>query len=219
MPIYRIALATILSLATALWSNTAVAANPTAEPAILVATPALQDQLFGASVVVVTPLASGEHIGFFLNRPTRMKLSEMFPDHTPSKKVTEPIFLGFTENIEALFALVQRQGSAEATQIQLAANLFIEVERARVNGVIENEHQQARFFAGIVVWQPGELVSEIRNNFWYVQDVETEIVLRKSTEGMWEDLVKRIERSRHAIAAMNATSPIQRAPSSDRLRE
>jgi len=219
MHIYRITIGAMLSLATVLWSSVAVAANPTAEPAILVATPALQDQLFGASVLVVTPLASGEHIGFFLNRPTRMKLSEMFPDHVPSKKVTEPVYLGGTENVEALFALVQRQGRADATQIQLANNLYIEVERVRVDRVIEKEHQQARFFAGIVIWQRGELVSEIRNNFWYVQDVDAQIVLRKSTAGMWEELVKRIEQSKYAITAMNATHPILPAPSAGRFPE
>jgi len=38
---------------------------------------------------------------------------------------------------------------------------------------------------------PGELRSEIDKGFWYVHDVDTSLMLRKSTNGMWEELVKR----------------------------
>lgn len=215
----RIALATMLALANILWSACASAQEPIDEPMILVATPELRDRLFSARVLIVTPLGNGQHIGFIINHPTPVKLSEMFPDHAPSKKVTEPIFLGGPENREALFALVQRQGRADTGRIALASNLYLEIERDKVDGVIENEYGKARFFAGVVVWQPGELAAEIKHNFWYVQDADADLVLRKSTRGMWEELIKRIERNKNSITAGNPQHLAWQVAPASRWRE
>ena len=203
MMIRRATLAVCLALATWMVGGVAIARDQIDEPLILVATPQLRDRLYGASVLIVAPIGNGQHIGFILNRPTRAKLSEMFPDHAPSKKVTEPVFLGGPESRGALFALVQRQGSASSGKIKLASNLYLEIERDKVDGVIENEYSNARFFVGVVVWRPGELAAEIRNDYWYVQETDVDLVLRKSTDDMWEELIKRIRRNRNTITAGN----------------
>jgi len=199
----RIVVAAYVAMAAFLFCGSVVAKDQIDEPVILVATPELRDQLFGASVLIVTPIGNGQHIGFILNHPTPVKLSEMFPDHAPSRKVNEPIFLGGPQNVEALFALVQRRGRAGSGQVKLASDLFLEIEREKVDRVIEKEYSRARFFAGVVVWQPGELKAEIRNDFWYVQDADANLVLRKSTTGMWEELVKNIQRNKSFITTGN----------------
>jgi len=207
----RIAVAACAALAMLLSSVAAVARDAIDQPAILVATPALRDQLYGASVLIVTPVGGGQHIGFILNRPTPVKLSDMFPDHAPSKKVGEPIFLGGPESRSALFAVVQRQGRGAGAKLKLASDLYLEIERDRVDGVIEKEHQQARFFAGVVVWQRGELEAELEREYWYVQEADAALVLRKSTTGMWEELVKRARQNKNLITT--AIEPVRVAGS------
>jgi putative transcriptional regulator len=214
----RIALAATLALAAVLWNGGVMAMDRIDQTVILVATPALRDQLYGASVLIATPIGSGQHIGFILNRPTPVKLGEMFPHHAPSRKVIEPIFLGGPENQEALFALVQRQGRASAGKIKLASDLYLEMERDKVDGVIEKEYRQARFFAGVVVWQRGELHAEIRNDYWYVQEADAELVLRKSTTGMWEELVKRIRQNKNLITTQIASPLVARAATGTTIR-
>ena len=167
------------------------AAEPSSEPVILVARPALRDRLYGATILVAKPVGNGQHLGFIVNRPTRMTLGRMFPDHEPSKKVTDPIYLGGPVNTGTLFALVQRQGSPASGAVELLPDLHIVVERDQVDGIIEAGAEHARFFAGLVLWKPGELRSEIERGFWYVHDADASVVLRKSTDGMWEELVKR----------------------------
>jgi hypothetical protein len=39
----------------------------------------------------------------------------------------------------------------------------------------------------------------VKKGLWYVNDARAEIVLRKSTEGMWEELLGRSERKANAI--------------------
>ena len=210
----RIAIAAFLGAIAGLFSNNVIAADQIDEPVILVATPELRDRLYSATVLIAAPLGNGQHIGFIINHPTSVKLSEMFPEHLPSRKVTDPVFLGGPQNVEALFALVQRQGKAGTGRIKLAADLYLEVERDKVDRVIEKEHGRARFFAGVVVWAPGELEAEIRNDFWYVQDADAKLVLRKSTNGMWEELVKRSLRNKNAITASNEAFLIHRTAAS-----
>lgn len=169
----------------------AAAAEPATDPVILVATPALRDRLYGSTILIVKPVGSGQHMGFIVNRPTRMTLGKMFPEHEPSQKVTDPIYLGGPVNTGTLFALVQRRGSPASGAVELMPNLHIVVEREQVDGIIEGGAQQARFYAGLVLWKPGELRAELDRGFWYVLDADPSLVLRKSTAGMWEELVKR----------------------------
>jgi putative transcriptional regulator len=198
-----LALASLLLTA----NGSANAADPLDEPVILVAQPDLRDQMFGSSILIVTPIGNKQHIGFIINRPTPLKLSEMFPDHAPSRKVTQPVYLGGPENVEALFALVHRQGRSDAGAMRLGADLYLEIERDKVDSVIENEPNEARFFAGVVVWRPGELESELDDGFWYVLDADADVVLRKSTSGLWEELIKRIERNKRFIKTENIAVP------------
>jgi putative AlgH/UPF0301 family transcriptional regulator len=51
----------------------------------------------------------------------------------------------------------------------------------------------------MVLWRPGELRAELERGFWYVHDVDANLVLRKSMTGMWEELVKRSEQQKNMI--------------------
>ena len=184
-------LAYLLLAAFALAAVPARAAVPADEPVILVAKPALRDRVYGATILITKPIGNDQHIGFIVNKPTPMTLGRLFPNHEPSQKVAEPVYLGGPVNPELLFVLQQRRDSPGSRSMQVMPDLYLVLERDLVDRIIESGAPQARFFAGIVLWRPGELQSEIDRGFWYVLDAETNLVLRKSTEGMWEELVKR----------------------------
>src|SRR5512134_2161809 len=70
------------------WMQPAGAADIDVDrPLLLVATPELYDPLYGAAVLVVTPIGGDEHVGFIVNRPTGTRLENLFPEHAPSRKV------------------------------------------------------------------------------------------------------------------------------------
>ena len=177
------------------------AVEPADEPVILVAKPALRDRLYRGTILIARPLRNGQHIGFIVNRPTPVKLGTLFPDHGPSQKVVEPIYLGGPVSIEVLFALVQRKESPGKRAMQLTPDLYLVVDRDLVDHVIESEADHARFYAGVVLWARGELDAEIARGFWYVDDADVSLVLRKSTDGMWEELVKRLEQRSRGLRA------------------
>jgi len=168
------------------------------ETTILVAKRQLRDQLYGNTILIVKPLGEDRHVGFIINKPTQMTLGKLFPGHGPSQKVVDPVYLGGPFNSQVIFALVQRPDSPGGRSVRIAQDLYLAVDSQIVDRIIETEPQHARFFAGMVLWKPGELADEMKKGLWYTLDARSELVLKKA-DGLWEELVGRSERKANTI--------------------
>jgi putative transcriptional regulator len=163
------------------------------ETVLLVATRQFEDPIWGSTIILAKPVEGGGHVGFIVNKPTKMSLAELFPEHEPSKKVADPLFLGGTVDINLVFALVERQGGKKDGSIPIAPDLFLAYETKAIDRIIESESDHARFFLGLVVWRPGQLDDELVRGLWYTQEPEANLVLRRKTDDLWEELVRRLE--------------------------
>jgi putative transcriptional regulator len=105
--------------------------------------------------------------------------------------VISPVFLGGPVYTNTLFAVVHRDRSPGGRSMPLLDDMFLAMDTATVDSIIEQDGDRARFIAGLVAWQPGELEDEVKRGFWYVIDADADLVFRKSTDGMWEELVRR----------------------------
>lgn len=166
---------------------------------LLVAKRNLKDRLYGSSLIVARPIGEDRHIGFIVNKPTTMTLGKLFPKHLPSQKVVDPVYLGGPTGPEVIFAMVKGPSSPGGRTLQLTPGLFLAFDSTIVDRIIETQPDQARFLAGMVMWQPGELSEEVRRGLWYTLDPQPELLLRRSTDGLWEELVGRAERRENAI--------------------
>ena len=171
----------------------------TNQTVLLVAKRSLKDRIYGSSIVLARPLGEGRHVGFILNKPTTMTLGKLFPKHGPSQKIVDPVYLGGPMGPEVIFAVVKGSQSPGGRSLQLAPGLFLAFDSAIVDRIIETQPQQARFLAGMVMWQPNELGEELKRGLWYVLEPQADVVLRKSTDGLWEELVGRSERKANTI--------------------
>ncbi len=177
-------------------------ASATAAPGdtvLLVAKRQFEDPIYGSTIVLAKPVGGGGHVGFIVNRPTKMSLAELFPEHEASKKVADPLFLGGTVDMNLVFALVETHGSRKDGTIPIAPDLFLAYETKAVDRIIESESDHARFFLGLVVWRPGQLDDELDRGLWYVDEPEAKLVLRRKTDGLWEELLLRLEARANTI--------------------
>src|SRR5258705_3740558 len=163
------------------------------ETVLLVAKRALEDPMWGATNGLVKHVGGGGLIGFIVNKPTKMSLAEVFPEHEPSKKVVDPLFLGGTVDMNLVFALVERHGGKKDGSIRIAPDLFLAYETKTVDRIIESESEHARFFLGLVVWRPGQLEDELDRGLWYVDEPEAKLVRRRKTHDPWGELGRRLE--------------------------
>jgi putative transcriptional regulator len=188
-----------LLLALVLFAAAPLRAQDLSQPMILVATPELVDSIYSRTVLVVSPLGGGEHIGFIVNRPTELTLGKIFPEDAASQKVREPVYLGGPVRPELIFALVERATSPGGKSLPVMPGLYAAIEQKTVDKIIRDQPSDARFFAGFVAWQPGELSDELKNGAWYVLAPDAHLVLDNPAPGLWQELVRRSQMSANAI--------------------
>jgi putative transcriptional regulator len=164
-------------------------AGDLAESVLLVAKRQLHDRYYGATILVARSIGQDQHIGFIVNRPTKVTLGELFPQHAPSRKVPDPVFVGGPIKPESIFALVSTRKHPGGRSVRLMPGLFAVFDAPVVDHVIENDAHKARFLAGLVAWRAGELREEIRRGAWYVMEADPGLVMRKP-EGLWDELVR-----------------------------
>jgi putative transcriptional regulator len=177
---------------------------------ILVAHPAFRDLEYRQTVLVAAPAPNGGHVGVILNRPTRRSLGSLFPEHEPSKKVIDPVYYGGPFSRGALVALVRTDAAPGAGSVMLMKNLYLAFRANTIDQVIESTPNEARYFVGYVGWRPGELKSEIDRGIWTVQGAELDMVFRKDTENLWEELQQASKRIRAEAAAARRLAAVAR---------
>jgi len=198
MPGLKLVFLRTLAASSAVFFLTAAGAAP-GDTMLLVAKRQLEDPIWGSTIVLAKPIEGGGHVGFIVNKPTKMSLAELFPEHEPSKKVADPLFLGGTVNMNLVFALVEEHGSRKDGSVRIAPDIFLAYDTKAVDRIIESESDHARFFLGLVVWRPGQLDDELDRGLWYVDEPEAKLVLRRKTDGLWEELLLRLEARANTI--------------------
>ena len=155
-----------------------------------------RDLDYRQTVLLAAPAPNGGHVGVILNRPTRRSLGSLFPEHEPSKKVIDPVYYGGPFSRGALVALVKTDAAPGAGSVQVMRNLYLAFRANTIDRVIESQPNDARYYVGYVGWRPGELRSEIDKGLWSVIGAELEVVFRKDTEGLWEEMLQQSRRIR-----------------------
>jgi putative transcriptional regulator len=174
----------------------AAAAQSQDDAIVLVAHPAFRDLEYRQTVLIAAPAPNGGHVGVILNRPTKRSLGSLFPEHEPSKKVVDPVYYGGPFSRGALVALVRSDHTPGAGSVPLMRNLYMTFRANTIDHVIETTPNEARYFVGYVGWRPGELRSEIDRGLWSVLDADLEMVFRKDTDNLWEELLQQTRRIR-----------------------
>ena len=157
-------------------------------PVTLVATFRLAGSIYEETVLVAAPLPGGLHVGFFLNRPTRVKLEALFPEHAPSRKVVNPLSLGGPMHPNTIFAVTRHAPPGAGATLPLMHGLVAIIDGEGIDHVIETTPNDARYFAGLVIWVLGEAHREVRNGAWNVLPANVENVFVTDPAGLWKDL-------------------------------
>ena len=166
MKYLKFVLALLVLLAGA--AGAARAADPS-RAVMLAASEQLAGTPYEDTILIAAPLPQGGHIGFIVNRPTEVRLAAIFPEHAPSHKVVNPVYVGGPMLGEAIFAVTHAAPEGDAHVVALMPGLVAVIDGAGVDRVIETTPNDARYFAGLMLWRAGELEDEIDEGYWNMQ--------------------------------------------------
>src|SRR6202008_1151135 len=105
-----------------------------------------------------------------------------------SRKVTDPVYFGGPVLPQTVFAVVRTPPQDTGDGLQLMPGLPMVLAAKAVDHIIETAPNDARYFAGLIVWEPGELDEEVRAGAWEVNPADASAVFSTQPEMLWKTL-------------------------------
>jgi putative transcriptional regulator len=158
------------------------------EPVLLVATDRLSGSPYRETVLIVAPVGGNQHVGLIVNRPTDARLGTLFPRYAPAQKIVDPLFFGGPELTGAVFAAVRSAEPPSEFSLPLMPGLFLVTDAETVDRIMETVPNDARYFTGLVVWEPSELALEIDSGLWHVRNADPHALFDAQPLQLWHEL-------------------------------
>lgn len=173
--------------------------NPDPRPAhvgstagmMLVSVPALSDDNFDRTVILMVEHDDNGALGLVLNRPSGTEVVDHLPDLVESVVSPALFFVGGPVAIGGLMALGRRSLSSEVDgAMEVVGPVVLVDPQALVNGEVRGV-EALRLFTGYSGWGPGQLESELELGVWYVVDSLADDVLCLDPGSLWRNVLKR----------------------------
>jgi putative transcriptional regulator len=185
------ALRTLLATLALAVAAPALAQAPAA-PVLLAADPALAGPYQG-TVLFVVPSGKNTHFGFILNRPTATRVPEVLPEVPQAASVPSPVFFGGPFMRDTIFALARAPHPPVEGAIEVLPGVHMAHGREAAARVAEHFPARARFYAGVVIWQRGELDAELASGHWMIAEPDVDLVIGGSADTLWQRVLERLQ--------------------------
>jgi putative transcriptional regulator len=157
---------------------------------LLVAARGMQDPNFAETVVLLVDYGAEGSWGLVINRPTTVKLSELFAKDSFLRRRRDTLHYGGP--VEPARILILLRSSAALPD---SRSLFEDVRLAwspeALKGLGDPEKAELRVFAGYAGWATGQLETEIARGDWLVLPAEPALVFSETPKALWQTLQAR----------------------------
>jgi putative transcriptional regulator len=167
---------------------------------LLIASPALRDPNFVRTVVLVTEHTSDGAMGFVLNRPTPIAVSDALPNLGTIAGLDAVVYVGGPVQPESAMALAELEDVGNAAAIAFGAIGFLQpdFDPAELgDGVL-----RMRVFAGYSGWGAGQLEAELEEEAWILETAEPDDVFSPTPDDLWSSVLRRKGGSYAVVARM-----------------
>jgi putative transcriptional regulator len=158
--------------------------------ALLVAQPGLLDPNFRQTVVLVTQRPDGSTVGVILNRPTQLELAPLVPG-MPAANYKDALYFGGPVMRRSVVAVFESAAPPASSAFHVLRNVYLSMHETNIARLLESGAARYRVYVGFSGWAPGQLESEFAREGWYVLPADPQVVFRRDTQGLWEELVAR----------------------------
>ena len=205
MRLFAAALAALAVLAAA--SPAGAQQNLPANGLFLIAKPGLVDPNFAKTVVLVTQTEDSSTVGVIINRPSALRLSQFLSQEFATQNYRDPIYSGGPVMQQVIVAVYRTETVPGAAAFHILKNIYLTMHMDNIKLLLAAPTAQYRLYAGFSGWAPRQLQSEFTRDGWFVLPADEAMVFRKSAEGLWEELVERVQRRGPRVHSSRATMP------------
>lgn len=156
---------------------------------LLVAEPGIAETYFIRSVVYLTEHNEDGSVGFLLNKPLDLKVSDVVKE---LRGISLPLFLGGPVGRDSLFYIHTLGNKIEDSRLidqgVFWGGDFEQIIKAVQTGA--GNEKNLRFFVGYSGWDSGQLDAELNRNSWVVAPTNKEEVMNLETTNLWKDVLR-----------------------------
>jgi putative transcriptional regulator len=157
---------------------------------ILISEPFSRDAYFGKSIVLITEHNKNGTVGFILNKPVVMPLSDLmkdFPDIKTNISIGGPVE---TNSVHFIHTLGKQIPETKTILDGLFwGGDFKKLQQLATLGLVDQHH--VKFFIGYSGWKPDQLKSEIEKNYWKIGKMGISAMIDNDPR-MWYSIVNKL---------------------------
>lgn len=154
----------------------------------LVATPALTDDNFDHTVVLVLEHTGEGTIGVVVNRPSEVEVTAALPEWQTLAAEPARVFAGGPVQQDALIALGRTYGGEGEGHVLGGVRI---VDLRTDPTLVEAPLAGVRVFAGYAGWGAGQLSGEIAAGGWFVVDARADDIFSTDPDTLWQRVLRR----------------------------
>lgn len=157
-------------------------------PILLLAMPQVMDPFFHKSVVLLLQHEEDGSIGFIVNRPTGVKISEILEGlELPwlGEEGSLAFFGGPVQPQVGTLLLRAEQPVPSESQSVVCPGVAFTQHAGDLESLAEEPPDSFRLLLGYAGWGKGQLVQEILRNDWITAPVQEDLILHDHPEEVW----------------------------------
>lgn len=175
--------------------------------ALLVATPAIEGDVFGRAVILMLHYDDNGAHGLVLNKPMGAAVDAVLPGWQAVTTAPQVVFRGGPVQLDSALGLVAVPGDApDPLGVKRLFGSIGLVDLDAPTAVVAAELGGMRVFAGYSGWTGGQLENEIARGDWYVLEHEPRDPFTDDPAGLWRAVLAR-QRDELAMVAWFPADP------------
>jgi putative transcriptional regulator len=153
---------------------------------LLVARAQILDRDFKDSVVLVMNNLGAAPAGVIVNRPTKLEVSQLFPDLERLAKLHDKLYFGGPVEVDSVWFLFRADKPHEHA-IQAFDGVYVSANREVLLELLGRDKPMdgLKLFIGHSGWAPGQLEAEIERGDWKLGPAETDAIFNSKSDHPW----------------------------------
>ncbi|NIO41187.1 MAG: hypothetical protein GTO41_14045 [Burkholderiales bacterium] len=173
------------------------------ESILLVAADHMLDPTFARTVVFVMFPTDAGPSGVILNRPSPIKLRDIWPADQTRQGRTDTLYFGGPVEPDGLLFLF-RMAIPPLRAWWAIDDIYFSGDGELLEALLEESEPvpSQRFFAGYAGWAPGQLENEIGRGDWHVLPADPDVVFDNELDTLWLRMYQRATLPRAQVSPL-----------------